>query len=783
MNQLRRYLQKRQDSIDCEDLAVEDANTENLNSTNDWENAFKHMHRGNFWSERTFLEKVLLVLLVVVIIVGIVLSIALASSKKGHGSATIPEAHAEVCGTPECVTSAGYLISAMDPSVDPCEDFFTFACGGYLNKTFLLGERVNRFSKISVNLLLRIKGLLEEPYQEDDPKHWNKTKTFYKKCMDLGERQRLRRNPLKDDLEKLGKWPLIETEDGWNSDSFSWSDTIKKIFELGYDKDILMKIDVDVDLRNSSKTILVVDQPTLTMPKILYLLEEPNDYGLRAYKLFIEKCTIMFNSNISLQELKEQVDDAVDIEIKLAKASLSASERKNFVLLYENHTMTFKELKEKYTGIPWKDLFDSFLPHDVTVTEDDEIWVPVPSAIEALQEILQNVDSNSTRKLANYMMYRVVLMAAGDLSHSFVQASYDFENTLTGKPFSYPDPWQECVSDTRNYFYYSLSSIYTKKYFQEETKKNVSSVEISIKDMLKEQIKDADWMDDETRNRALHKAERIEGIIGYPEEIMKDSVLDNFFEELKVNNNHYGNVREASRFFSILDMKGLHEAHDKHNWMEVGNILVANAFYSGTRNIIVIPVGVLQEETYNAQKPNYLNFGSLGMLLGHELTHGFDMTGGQFNENGDLEFWWTGETYRELQTRSECFIEQYNSYEVPEIGRNLNGTLTVNENMADTGGLYTAYKTYQRWVEKHGKEKRLPGLPYTSNQLFWLSFASVWCNKETAAHLEHAILHDEHSPPRYRVKGVLSNLKEFSTDFNCKKGSTMNPEKKCLLWT
>jgi len=190
-----------------------------------------------------------------------------------------------------------------------------------------------------------------------------------------------------------------------------------------------------------------------------------------------------------------------------------------------------------------------------------------------------------------------------------------------------------------------------------------------------------------------------------------------------------------------------------------------------------------KESFFDNDRPRYLNYGSIGWVIGHEITHGFDDQGRQFDKEGNLYDWWEPTTKESYLRRTQCIIWQYGNYTVPEVGIKLNGINTQGENIADNGGIKEAYQAYQSWVQRHGQqEKRLPGLKYTQNQLFWISAANVWCNKYRPESLKLRILTGVHSPGEFRVRGPFSNMKKFNEDFNCPTASPMNPVNKCYVW-
>merc|ERR1712048_1141879 len=260
--------------------------------------------------------------------------------------------------------------------------------------------------------------------------------------------------------------------------------------------------------------------------------------------------------------------------------------------------------------------------------------------------------------------------------------------------------------------------------------------------------------------------------------------LEDLYAGLDLNSTHYlGNALNMTVFGTNYAFSKLREKVNKTDWVHHGRPAVVNAFYSPLENSIQFPAGILQGIFFNKDRPNYMNYGSIGWVIGHEITHGFDDQGRQYNYEGNLDNWWELETFIKFLNKTNCIIQQYGNYTVKELGDlNLNGITTQGENIADNGGIKEAYRAYERWVKRHGNENRLPGLDLNQTQLFWLSSANVWCSKYRPKSLERRIRTGAHSPGMFRVKGPFSNSKEFATDFHCPLGARMNPVDKCEVW-
>lgn len=286
-------------------------------------------------------------------------------------------------------------------------------------------------------------------------------------------------------------------------------------------------------------------------------------------------------------------------------------------------------------------------------------------------------------------------------------------------------------------------------------------------------------MDEDTRKSAKEKADAIYNMIGYPSFIMDPKELDKVFNDYTAVPDLY--FENAMRFFNFswrVTADQLRKAPNRDQWSMTPPMV--NAYYSPTKNEIVFPAGILQAPFYTRSSPKALNFGGIGVVVGHELTHAFDDQGREYDKDGNLRPWWKNSSVEAFKQQTECMVEQYSNYSVN--GEPVNGRHTLGENIADNGGLKAAYRAYQNWVQRNGPEHTLPTLGLTNDQLFFLGFAQVWCSVRTPESSHEGLITDPHSPSRFRVIGSLSNSKEFSQHFHCPLGSPMNPHHKCEVW-
>lgn len=285
-------------------------------------------------------------------------------------------------------------------------------------------------------------------------------------------------------------------------------------------------------------------------------------------------------------------------------------------------------------------------------------------------------------------------------------------------------------------------------------------------------------MDEETKEAARTKLQHMMVMTGYPDYLLKPELIDEEYGFDVSEKTYFKNVLNSIKYNIKLSVKKIHKEVDKTTWLLPPQAL--NAYYLPNKNQMVFPAGILQPTLFDPEFPQSLNYGGIGAIVGHELTHGYDDWGGQYDRYGNLKQWWTEDSYRKFQKKAECIIKLYDNFTV--YNQRVNGRLTLGENIADLGGLKLSYYAYQKWIRDHGPERPLPGLKYTHEQLFFIAFAQNWCMKRRSQSIYLQLLTDKHAPEHYRVIGSVSQFEEFARVFHCPRGSPMHPVNKCAVW-
>ncbi|XP_021947553.1 neprilysin-2 isoform X2 [Folsomia candida] len=731
-----------------------------------------------WWNRRTRLERGLLVSACVFFVTCAALVVALASTNSALREALVDDGAEDtepgICNTKGCVRTAAAIIQNMDEEVDPCDNFYEFACGGFVKNTIIPDDKtqMTTFGILNDKLDEQVRILVEEPVKPDEPKPFQLVKNLYQSCMNKSLIESLGVKPMNEILKKLGGWPLLEPN--WDPTTFTWIESVYRFRKLGYSNDYFIDFSVTTDVKNSTYRIIDIDQPALGLSRE-YLTKGLNESEVKAYHKYQVELAVLLGADRTTAV--KDMRDALEFETQLANFSLPREERRNVTKLY--NPMTISELQEKFPSIPWLEYINRLLPEKVQIASDETIIVTVPEYITKFQQLISQTDK---RVQANYVMWRAAASSVSYMSESVRKLQLDYTNTLTGKGEREPR-WRECTSVATASLANAVGALYVRRYFKDEARASAMEMVTDIRKSFLDILKEIEWMDSLTRGRAIEKANSMETHIGYPKELMEDSKLIELYDGLEMSNNDYlGNVLNLTTFGTDYAYRKLRERVNKTDWISHGRPAVINAFYAPLENSIQFPAGILQGVFFDSERPRYMNYGAIGWIIGHEISHGFDDQGRQFDADGNLYDWWEPTTKNAYLRRTQCIIYQYGNMTAKEVNLKLNGINTQGENIADIGGIKEAYRAYQSWVQRNGQEQKLPGLKYSSNQLFWISAANVWCNKYRPESLKLRILTGVHSPGEFRVRGPFSNMEPFSKDFNCPNTKPMNPKEKCSVW-
>uniref|UniRef100_A0A8C8ALM6 Neprilysin n=1 Tax=Otus sunia TaxID=257818 RepID=A0A8C8ALM6_9STRI len=695
-----------------------------------------------------------------------------------------------VCKTSDCIKSAARILENMDTTAEPCNDFYQYACGGWLKRN-VIPETSSRYSNFDIlrdELEVVLKDVLDTP-SSNDITAVQKAKTLYRSCINETTIDSRGGRPLISLLPNVSDWPVATTN--WDSSyGTAWTaETAIAQLNSRYGKKVLINFFVGTDDKNSTAHIIHIDQPGLGLPSRDYYectgaykeaCSAYVDFMISVAKLILQERNISFNES----SISEQMKRVMDLEKEIANATTKSEDRNDPLLLYNK--MTLAQLQNNFSleidhkVFNWSKFINDIMSTvQINVENTEHVIVYDPEYLIKLKSILNKY---TPRDLQNYMTWRFVMDLVNSLSRNYKDTRNAFRKALYGTT-SETAVWRRCANYVNGNMENAVGRLYVEEAFAGDSKHVVEEMIADIRDVFIKTLDELTWMDAETKKKAEQKATAIRERIGYPDEIVTDdNKLNSEYQELNYKEEEYfENIIQNLVFTQKKRLKKLREKVDKEEW--ISGAAVVNAFYSASRNQIVFPAGILQPPFFSASQPKSLNYGGIGMVIGHEITHGFDDNGRNFNENGDLVDWWTEESARNFKELSQCMVYQYGNFSWDLAGgQHLSGINTLGENIADNGGVRQAYKAYENFVKKHGKEKLLPGLEMNHKQLFFLNFAQVWCGTYRPEYAVNSIKTDVHSPGKFRVIGSLQNSPEFSEAFSCTKTNYMDPAKKCRVW-
>ncbi|XP_006016519.1 neprilysin isoform X1 [Alligator sinensis] len=695
-----------------------------------------------------------------------------------------------VCKTSDCIKSAARIIENMDTTAEPCKDFYQYACGGWLKRK-VIPETSSRYSNFDIlrdELEVVLKDVLDKP-DNNNIAAVQKAKTLYRSCINETAIDSRGGKPLIDILPTVFDWPVATSD--WDAVyGGNWTvETAIAQLNAKYGKKVLINFFVGTDDKNSTTHIIHIDQPGLGLPsRDYYECTGAYKEACSAYVAFMISVAklILQERNLPITEVQisKEMERVMQLEKEIANATTKLEDRNDPILLYNKMTVT--QLQKNFTlqvnsmEFNWSKFINNIMSTvQINVENMEPVVVYAPEYLIKLKSILNQY---TPRDIQNYMVWRFIMDLVNSLSRDYKDTRNAFRKALYGTT-SETAIWRRCANYVNSNMENAAGRLYVQEAFAGESKHVVENMIADIREVFIKTLDELSWMDAETKKKAEQKAKAIREKIGYPDEILTDdNKLNSEYQELNYQEDQYfENIIQNLLFNQKKRLKKLKENVDKEEW--ISGAAVVNAFYSASRNQIVFPAGILQPPFFSASQPKSLNYGGIGMVIGHEITHGFDDNGRNFNANGDLIDWWTQESAQNFKQQSQCMVYQYGNFSWDLAGgQHLSGINTLGENIADNGGVRQAYKAYENYVKKNGNEKLLPGLDMNHKQLFFLNFAQVWCGTYRPEYAVNSIKTDVHSPGKFRVLGSLQNSLEFSEAFSCSKTNFMDPVKKCRVW-
>jgi putative endopeptidase len=645
----------------------------------------------------------------------------------------------------------GVDLKAIDKSADPCVDFYQYACGTWAKDHPVPGDQssYNRFTELAEHNQTVLRGILEkaaDPANKSSDKVDQEIGDYYAACMD------------EKGIEQRGLAPLHhyaqELDAVKDKKDLAAFVAAQHLEGTG----LFFGFGSGADAKDSRHEIANVTQGGLGLPdRDYYLRTDAKSIELRnAYQAHVKKMFALVGFPDDVASAKAQA--VMNIETALAKVAMDRVAMRNPNARY--HKLPTAELSKLAPDFDWKAYFAT-----LKTPAFDQINITAPTYIQGLEDVLK---SNSLDDLKSYMSWHILSGAAPLLTKAVADEDFDFSGRiLTGAKEQRPR-WKRCVALTDRALGDAVGQKYVAQAFSEQGKERTLKMVGEIEKEMAKDIASVAWMSPATRDQALTKLHKVTNKIGYPD-TWKD------YSALKISAaDPLSNAKVTAAYRTRRNLDRIGKSVDRTEWNMTPPTV--NAYYQPTNNDINFPAGILQPPFYGATRDEAVNYGAIGAVVGHELTHGFDDQGRQFDGDGNLKDWWSASDADAFKERANCIVDEYSGFEATA-DVHLNGRLTLGENSADNGGIRLAYMAM---MDDLASKVKVDG--YTPQQRFFLGYAQVWCGNATEQALRLQAQTNPHSPGKYRVDGVVSNMPEFGEAFGCSLGQPMRKANACRVW-
>ena len=654
----------------------------------------------------------------------------------------------------EAVMTSGIDLTNLDTTAVQGADFYQYACGGWMKKHPLTNEysRFGSFDMLAENNREQLKGLIVEiaAGQNAQGTIGQKIGDIYNLAMDSVKLNADGVTPIQADLEKIAS---VKDK----------SEIVPLMAELAHSGVFpYFSFYVGADIMDSKSNLFQLYQGGISLGEKEYYLDN-DDVTVNIRNKYKEHIVKMFQlAGFDEAAAKKKMEAVMDIETRIAKASFSAVEQRNPAANY--HKMSLDELKKEIPGIDW----DAFL-NGIGVKGVTELSV---SQVDPIKEVEKIINSLPVENQIAYMQWNLIDRAAGYLSDDLVAQNFDFYGkTLSGKQTNQPR-WKRAVSTVNGVLGEAVGQMYVEKYFPAAAKERMVQLVKNLQTALGERIRNLEWMGDSTKIKAIEKLNSFYVKVGYPDK-WRDYTGLNIEKD-----SYWANVKRATEFELDYMLSKAGKPVDRDEWGMTPQTV--NAYYNPTTNEICFPAGILQYPFFDMNADDAFNYGAIGVVIGHEMTHGFDDQGRQFDKDGNLKDWWTAEDAKRFEERAQVMVNFFDSIQVLP-GLNANGSLTLGENIADHGGLQVSFQAFKNAT----KDAPLPVEDgFTPEQRFFLSYAGVWAGNIRDEQIRLQTKSDPHSLGRWRVNGALPQIGAWYDAFGIKEGDPMYlaPEKRVSIW-
>jgi len=685
------------------------------------------------------------------------LYLALASAALAFAPAVL-QAQAAASTEHPVQTIPGFDKSAIDTTADPCVDFYQYACGNYGKLHPIPADQAsyNQFVNLYEFNIQALHGILEKAAAVHAAPGSDEQKIgdYYATCMNTAAIEKAGLTPIQPELDRIAALQ-------------STADFTPEVAHLArIDVDTFFSLGAYQDFKDATREIAFLDQGGIGMPeKDYYLRSGAKDEELR--QQYVQHLTNMLKLlGESPEAASKHATETMGFETALAKVSMGNVERRAPEAIY--HMQRLQKLAADTPNLHLMEFLKQAGAPPVT-----ELNVANPQFFTGLNQLIASTPLDT---LKSYMRVHLVDSVAARLPKTFDDEHFDFySRKLQGTP-EQQARWKRCVNATDESLGEVLGRVYVAQYFPGDSKARTSEEVKKIEEAMGRDLDQLTWMSPDTRAKAHEKLAAIVDKIGYPNKWRDYSAL-----QIKPDQ-PLENALHAREFNSDYELHKIGRSVDKGEWDMTPPTV--NADYSPNMNTINFPAGILQPAFYDKSAPDATNYGHIGAVVGHELTHGFDDQGRKFDAQGNLKEWWTADDAKRFEQRTDCLVNEYNGF-VAVDDLHVNGKLTLGENTADNGGLRLAWMALLAdAAEKRGSLDTKETSGYTPKQELFLGWAQNWCSTERQEMLRLSVQTDPHSPDAIRVKGVILNMPEFGQAFGCKPGQAMAPapEKMCRVW-
>ena len=654
---------------------------------------------------------------------------------------------------PEKIVS--FDVDAIDKTADPCVNFYQYACGNWKKNNPIPGDqtRWGEFNKLAENNRIVLYDLLTNAAKPG--KHGaieQKVGDYFAACMDTQTIDKRGTAPLKMELDSISKVS-------------SRQQLIEQIADL-QQKGVraLMAFYANADMHDATMQVANIDQGGITLPdRDNYLKDDKANVEMRAkYLEHLQKMFVLAGDTPDVA--KKEAETVMTIETALAKASMDRTLRRD--PKNRDHMTDVAAIEKDAPNFELAKFFAT-----AKAPTFSKVNVGNPDFFKQVNDLLASQPVDDWKV---YLRWKAIHAAAPLLTDAFVKEDFNFFNAYLRGQKELAPRWKRCTEYTDGELGEALGQLYVEKMFGKEQKERTHKMVKAIEDAMNDDLKSLEWMTPETKKAAYTKLEAIVNNIGYPEK-WRD------YSSVKVTrDDFYGNSQRADYFETHRIWNKIGKPTDKKEWGMTPPTV--NAYYNPSRNDINFPAGILQSPFYSGTADDAVNLGGIGVVIGHELTHGFDDQGRKYDAQGNLRDWWTAEDGKAFEERAGCISDEDSSFVAVKDDKgevHLNGKLTLGENTADNGGLRLAYAALMK-ILNNDDSKKTDG--YTPSQRFFLSYAQVWCQNVTDQEARRLALIDPHSPGEWRANGAVRNFDAFYKAFGCKEGQPMVPAKACRVW-